>query len=491
MTTKRILPILLAVLALLSTPVAAREPAARDTATTSTEWLSVLLEGRKVGHARIERSEDAERVRTEQFMEFELGRDGVQIVMSTQEIHEEAPDGTALAFTSISTISGLEMRVEGRRRDDGRFAVRSGAAGSLRESELDWPEGAVLAHGSELHLRAAGIDPGSQVEIPVFQPLLQEAVILRHEVLGPSQVDLPGTGPTELIEARQTLAFPGGDMVSRVWMDRELNLQRMTMAILGQTLELLACDRDCALAANQPAEILTSSLVAMPRRLERSELAHPLRVRLRSEVALADWPGIDGQRLHPLGEDRYEFDSWSDQPDPVTAPQARDLIATDWLDYEAEPVQALLVGVDAEGSASDRMRRLETLVRDHIRSKNLNIGYASASDSARLREGDCTEHAVLLAALGRAIGIPTRVVNGLAYTEDFGGSPSLVPHAWVAAWSGEQWLAYDAALPGRQLRIAMHADDGDPWRFYSNLDAFNGMRVESISIIDSDSDGSD
>ena len=62
----------------------------------------------------------------------------------------------------------------------------------------------------------------------------------------------------------------------------------------------------------------------------------------------------------------------------------------------------------------ERMRNLETFVRGFISRKTLGVGYASALEVARDPQGDCTEHAVLLAALGRALGIATRVVDGLA-----------------------------------------------------------------------------
>jgi transglutaminase-like putative cysteine protease len=145
-------------------------------------------------------------------------------------------------------------------------------------------------------------------------------------------------------------------------------------------------------------------------------------------------------------------------------------------------VAALLDGIDLDLPPAARMAALQDRVYRHISNKNLRIGYASAGDAARLREGDCTEHALLLAALGRAAGVPTRVANGLAYTEDFGsGGPVFVPHAWVAAWTGERWQAFDAALPGDQLRLVLHADNGDPWRFYSGLDAMGNLQVESIT----------
>ena len=56
------------------------------------------------------------------------------------------------------------------------------------------------------------------------------------------------------------------------------------------------------------------------------------------------------------------------------------------------------------------------------------------------RAGDCSEHAVLLAALSRAVGIPSRVVAGLLFRKS-----SFVGHMWVEVHVGE-WVPLDATL---------------------------------------------
>lgn len=452
---------------------------------TQTRWLSVVMGGRKVGHARFDRLTTRDRVITRQVMSFEMGRDGVSVSMTTDETHEESADGQPLAFSNVSRISGLEMRMNGTRRPDGSFAVQSGAAGQLRDSVLAWPEGALLAWGMERQMRAASTAPGTRGTVVSFQSLMQMAVSIDYEIVGPVTLDMP-QGRTDLIEVQQTMRFPGSTTESRAWMDADLVMQRMTMDIMGQTLELLACDRACAEAPNQPAEILLNALVSVPNKLQPDELSKPLVVGLRSELPISDWPGIDGQRLQSIGGNRYRLLTGDDrkQGDPVAAPSERDLQRTDWLNHDAPEVQALLKDVELDSDPARRMQQLQDLVNRHIADKNLRIGYASASDAARLRQGDCTEHAVLLAALGRAAEVPTRVVTGLAYTSDFGGKPSLVPHAWTAAWTGKHWQAFDAALPGDQLRLAMHADDGDPWRFYDGLNVLNQLEVTAVEVLD-------
>ena len=90
------------------------------------------------------------------------------------------------------------------------------------------------------------------------------------------------------------------------------------------------------------------------------------------------------------------------------------------------PLRKQGVAVPEEGDLPVEMQRevayaLRDLVHNHISSKHLSTAYATASETARTGSGDCTEHAVLLAALLKARMIPARVCHGLVYVE-LGGS---------------------------------------------------------------------
>ena len=54
------------------------------------------------------------------------------------------------------------------------------------------------------------------------------------------------------------------------------------------------------------------------------------------------------------------------------------------------------------------------------------------------RVGDCNEHAVLLAALARAAGIPCRIEAGLVYMKE-----RFYYHAWNLVYLG-RWITVDA-----------------------------------------------
>lgn len=104
------------------------------------------------------------------------------------------------------------------------------------------------------------------------------------------------------------------------------------------------------------------------------------------------------------------------------------------------------------GNPKDTFQRADALrrgTRGHIVTKDLATGFASASETARSKTGDCTEHGVLLAALLRASGIPSRVCNGLVYTHaSINGKVEAVFgwHMWTQALIDDAWVDLDATL---------------------------------------------
>lgn len=130
------------------------------------------------------------------------------------------------------------------------------------------------------------------------------------------------------------------------------------------------------------------------------------------------------------------------------------------IDSDSDEVRALLAQakLDPKSTPYDRANALRALVSRHLRVKNLATAFGSASEAARTQSGDCTEHAVLLAALLRAEGIPSRVASGLVYVPDIGGSgPGWGWHLWTQALvgsplvdgkAGNRWVDFDATVAG-------------------------------------------
>lgn len=443
-------------------------------------WQAVLFDGLKAGHALSEREQWPDRVRTREAMSLQLRRAGVTVDMRSMEETIEAIDGTPLAFTAEMEMSGSISRFSGERLPDGRFKVITDVGGARSESVLSLPDDALLFEGQRQAILASRMVPGSTVEFLAFQPSLQQSVRVVTEIGERSTVEVLDADMS-LIEVEQAIYYADPPVRARAFVDPAYVPQRISMDLLGMKVEIVRCDRECALAPNQGAESLQQLLLRAPEG-DRINPHQPIRFKLVGE-GLANLPRTGHQR--PLQ------DGWLlVNPDPgvdLGEASAEDLQPTPWLQSDDPEIVALAKQAlgSARRSATARMEDAEAFVARYVEGKTLSVGYASALEVARSKQGDCTEHALLLAAIGRAGGIPTRVVTGFAYVSEFAGQRGVfVPHAWVEARTEKGWSGYDAALGDfNSGHIALALGDGDPTRFYASINLLGSMQ---ISAVDSD-----
>jgi hypothetical protein len=476
--------ILATVVMLLSTSSALAVPA-DDT------WMSVLLDGRKIGSMHTTRKVEGDRVVTTQALDVQLDRAGTKVALKTSETDTETGDGKPLAFASRTMISGTASALHGSVRADGKFDVVSEVGGAKQTRVMAWPAQALLAEGQRLAALRQGLTPGAKVRELAFQPESLDAVEVESTVGASERVDLPD-GARTLTKIEQIIHLPDAATGTVTWVDADQTVLKMAMSLMGYELTMLACSQACAQAPNQTSDILTHALVRAPVALSAADLEHGVILKLSAtkpgaplqfadtdeQSAHATAQGVD---LHivPLGKTPQGAETAAHEGKPATA----DSQANDWLQSDAPEIRKLArEGAGDAQLPGEQMQRLEQFVRRYIRTKDLSVGYASALEVAKKPEGDCTEHAVLLAALGRALGIPTRVVDGLAYTDRYAGVEHVfVPHAWAQAFIDGHWRSYDAALHGFDAgHIALSVGDGDPWRFFAGFDTLGRLRVDAV-----------
>lgn len=451
-------------------------------------WMSVLLDGRKIGSLHTTRSVDGGRVTTVQSMSLELERAGLKLAVTSAETNIETADGKPLEFESRAKISGVETVMHGVVKGD-EIAVTSTVAGATQTRTLPWPKGALLAEGQRLAQEHAGLAPGTHYANLAFQSETLDAIEIDSKVTGTVVVDLPG-GKRSLTRIEQLLKFSGAPMNTVVWVDKNLNVAKGLLPVMGYDLTMLACSKACAQAPNQSTDILVRGMVQAPRSIKADELAHGVTLHARATDAgePLQFAHTDEQKVSVAGKG-VELRIAPLTPasaDSEGKPDASDFKPNDWLQSDApEIVKLAAQGAGDAKTPREQMLNLETFVRGFITNKDLNVGYASALEVAKNPEGDCTEHAVLLAALGRARGIATRVVDGLAYIDSYGGGQHVfVPHAWAQAYVDGHWQSFDAALHGFDAgHIALSVGDGDPWRFFAGFNTLGRLRVDSVEPI--------
>ncbi len=158
------------------------------------------------------------------------------------------------------------------------------------------------------------------------------------------------------------------------------------------------------------------------------------------------------------------------------------------VDFDESSVQALLSELAASNDEPPTPAQLERFVFGHIANKSYSRSFDLASRVAASGEGDCTEHAVLLAALARASGYPARVVIGNLVL-DFDTGLFAFGHAWTEIYEGGAWQIRDATIPGAEpsLRQARYIplgslDDEGPSYVLSLVETMSAMPVQISGV---------
>jgi Transglutaminase-like superfamily len=119
------------------------------------------------------------------------------------------------------------------------------------------------------------------------------------------------------------------------------------------------------------------------------------------------------------------------------------------LDFDQAAFQAPVSELRKMGSKVTAAQ-VTAFVGKYIEKKTYARGFDVASRVANTRSGDCSEHAVLTAALLRHFGVASRLVFGIVLvaikTPDAEPTVSAVGHAWVEQHDGDRWEIADAAL---------------------------------------------
>ena len=195
--------------------------------------------------------------------------------------------------------------------------------------------------------------------------------------------------------------------------------------------------RRAAVASNR--DVLETTAIAANKRLRGN--ASRLRARLAG-VSLEGFT-LDG------GRQRFSRDTLIVTREPTERLLARyrtiidgplrrqmaELRPEPFLESEHQEIRNMAWTI-ARGSRDPRVvaQRLNQWVHDSVR-KEVTVGIPSALHVLRTRRGDCNEHAQLYVALARAVGIPARVVAGLAYVDGkfyYHAWPEVMLRGWVA-----------------------------------------------------------
>lgn len=437
------------------------------------EWYAVMLAGSKSGHMhsvmeRVKR-EGGDVIRTRSEMTMVAGRgDGGLTVKMTQET-EESLAGDPLKFSSRLSLGKIPTATEGRFAD-GKVTIVTRQFGIATDKKTyTIPKGARMSWGLYREQLDRGLKPGTKYDLSLYDPTIapDKLTTAKVEIFDKEQLDLFGR-KVEAIRSRQTLTIPGlfgkeMELATTMWLTDEGDPVRMQMSIMDIPVEMVACPKAVALAKDEPADIMGNTLITVDGPIDREASRLTFRLRWNVQNKPAELPETGMQKIVSREDGTITLTNTrrSARPAKGAGPplsqeeRARHLASTSVLNHKDPEVARL--AKQAAGNEKDPVKladKLQRFVGEYVQTKNLNVGFATAGEVARSKEGDCTEHGVLLAALGRAVGIPTRIATGFVYTDEFLGRPHVfVGHLWTQFYIDGEWVDLDAAL---------HQTDVDP-----------------------------
>jgi hypothetical protein len=293
-----------------------------------------------------------------------------------------------------------------------------------------------------------------------------DAMGVVHVVLTP----LPGAqaaAQDEIAVLRQR--YVGNDLrsVTRLLLDRDHRIVEVTQPMFGSSLVTRITDERTAEQIHWALRPLANTMTKSPYRISRDAIGGHIRYRFSFHDGI-QFP------LPETGEQRVASEPGFATVDicadcgpglPSDAATLADALKpTAWLQSDDPKLHAIADPI-AKLSIPDteKMDRLLKAAKPFLGRVDF-VGHYSALETMSRRAADCTDAAVLLAALGRAAGIPTRVASGLVYSREeyHGVSNAFMPHSWTLAWVDGKWRSFDLALDDfDSTHIALTIGDGD------------------------------
>jgi hypothetical protein len=464
-----------------------------------TEYYAVLMEGAKVGYATHSREVSGGKVTTTEVVDVTLSRMGIALNSKTTETCVETIRGEPISFASDQGMAMMVMKTEGTISRDGMMKVRSSGAGEGQETSVPWPQGAVMAEGLRLMEMEKGLKEGAAYSVKIFSPGLMEAIDSNVLIGAKEQTDLFGRVVT-LTKVETTMSMPGmGNITTTSYVDDEFRALKTEMPMMDMKLVLVACEKEVALGGNEIFDIGDKMFIDSPEPIEDAGTARAIAYGLRptGDANNLTIPAGDNQRVQKMEDGLVivvvepvkvtkggVFPYRGDDKELIEATRPSRFLQSG----DAKVIELAKKAVGDTRDSLEAARRIEAFVAGYVENKSLSVGYASAAEVAVSRQGDCSEFSVLCAAMCRAVGIPARVVAGVAYVDDFMGKSGFGGHAWVEAYTGGKWVGLDPTFKSSGRggydagHIALAWGDGEPAKFFNMATTMGRFKIEKVMV---------
>jgi transglutaminase-like putative cysteine protease len=315
--------------------------------------------------------------------------------------------------------------------------------------KLPWDKEAIGLYAQERLFVDKPAKPGEKRTIKSFSLACNRVAETFFTVKGPEKTLLAGE-ERELLRVEQTFPKQLYLTPSTVWFDAEgwLVKQQEDSPLFG-LVTYTKVTRESA-ESKFPATVADIEAPVQVVNPLKFSGRGPKEISVRVSLAGDDEPGTlfvkDHRQKVLKADDKFvELQLGAVNP-PAAGKEAEKEPAAEYLEtnYFIRSDDAKVVELAKQAVGEEKDARKKALAIRRWVTKNVQGSYetafATADEVARNPEGDCSEMGMLCCAMCRAVGIPSRVVFGLAYDPS---NPGFGGHLWTEVFVDGRWETVD------------------------------------------------
>ncbi|OHE24137.1 MAG: hypothetical protein A2X92_05850 [Syntrophus sp. GWC2_56_31] len=402
-------------------------------------WMNITQDGRKIGHVHRTTAETENGYQFSESVVMRINTMGIVQPLTVRTAAELKPDRTLSSFQF--DLGSSIFRFTARGKVAGKnLTVHIGPPGNETITTLTIGEAPYLGGSILESAGAAELKPGEGRTLTVFDPASLGQKPVRITLLGEETITIMG-------KRRQvkklSVDFMGMKQVA--WVDRDGSVLR-EQGILGITLEKVT--REAALAGPEgegSVDLTEIAAIPSPRPIDDPVSLKVMKIRLTGlpEGSLF----LDGGRqvyrsgvltIRRESSSEPVLDSAGAKADFTAFLRSTPFIQSDHPKMRQKAAELVAPG-DTDGVKAEK---IVAWIHKNLEKRPV-LSVPNALETLENRIGDCNEHAVLLAGLARAAGIPSEVEAGLVYLRG-----RFYYHAWNLLFLKDRggWVTADSVF---------------------------------------------
>lgn len=465
---------------------------------TTEQWQVLYLAGQRVGYGRSSVTQEQRAGRTIVLSRVEehisIRRFGQQLKIDSSTRTEESLDGQLLSFIyEMNNLPAQPTKSVGK-LNGAKLEIETTVGGRAKSHSIELDPAVKSPTYQDRLFKESPLKPGESRAFKAFIPEFSKVADIKVIADDLRPVKLFDGSERKLLKLKVEQSLVPG-VAMRVYVDDKGESLRSEADLLGMVTYTVP--KEVALQAIVGAEldVAVSTLVRVdnpPVNLHKAQRAIYL-ITTPDADASQVLKSSETQTVKRVSEHVVELtvvaQALPKNVEAGTKKQPQYLGETSYLQSKDARVQehankAAMGSIDPGTIAT----RMEKYVQTELKKKNFSTALASAAEVAKSMEGDCTEHACLLAAMLRAKQIPSRVAVGLVYAEKLGAFGG---HMWTEAFIAGKWIPLDGTLglggsgPGHiKLADSDLSDDGPApvTAFLPLLNVLGSLKIEVVKV---------